>query len=94
MQEKYCEQCGKRIVHKKLKYNPRFCCRACANIWNGAHVFKGMKYQKRKPKEQPINNDYYKRGKQYCKNYNDEDIKCVVCYERRILDNKERDCEL
>ena len=88
MQEKYCEQCGKRISHKKLKHKPRFCCRSCANTWNGKHVFKGMKYQKRKPKEQPINMDYYKRGE------NDEDIKCVVCYERRILDNKERDCAL
>ena len=94
MQEKYCEQCGKIIYLDKLKYKPRFCSRLCANRWKAVNVIKGMKYKKRKEKEQPINMDYYNRGKQYCKNYNDEDIKCVVCYDRRILDNQERDCAL
>ena len=94
MEYKYCEQCGKMILHKKLKYHPRFCCHACANTWNGAHIFKGKKLKKRKHKEQPVDTGYYERGKNYCKNYNDDDIKCVVCYEKRILDRQERDCEL
>lgn len=94
MEEKYCENCGKQIPHRKMRWKPRFCSIACANRWKAVNVIKGMKYKKRKEKEKKVNTDYYKRGSEYCKNYNDNDIKCVVCYERRILDNQERDCEL
>lgn len=32
----------------------------------------------------------YSLGNKYCKNYNDEDIKCVVCYEQNL--KKKRGC--
>ena len=92
--DKKCEFCGKRVPNYKARQGQRFCSILCANRWKAIHVITGMKYKKRKEKEKPVNYDYYKRGKEYCKNYDDTNIQCVVCYERRYLDTQEKECEL
>lgn len=94
MEERFCKKCGKKIARRKLRWQPIFCSIKCANQWKAVNVIKGKKYKKRKEKELPINTDYYKRANGYCKNYNDNDIKCVVCYERRYLDEQEKECAL
>lgn len=94
MEERFCKKCGKLIDPKKYKDKPIFCSIKCANQWKAVNVMKGKKYKKRSEVEKPFNGDYYKRGKEYCKNYDDNDLKCVVCYEKRDLDNQEKECAL
>lgn len=74
MSEVYCKcGCGRRISHYKAKKGQIFYNRICSNNYN----LKNRVYKKN------VNKDFYKWGKKYCKNYNDEKLKCVICYENK-----------
>ena len=86
MLERYCKcGCGRRIPHYKVRRGQVFYNCFCSNNFNSK---KNKKYK------QKTNTDFYKGGKKYCKNYNDDLLRCVICYERRDLDGMEKDCSL
>lgn len=83
IKEVYCKcGCGKRIGHQKAKKGRVFL--------NKKHSALFREMQKRQDKPSKIKKEVkrikidYKYGTNYCKKYNDDDIKCVMCYEQDL----------
>ena len=84
--------CGKRVSNKKRKAGGLYYNILHANRHKGI-LMTGVKrapYKKKKKKylsqmidslKMDINDRFYYDGKSKCLNYNDEDIKCVMCFE-------------
>lgn len=77
--------CGRELSKTKLKRKQRFINRKHAAKWHGMQR-KGTKlgpYKKTLQNADSREVDY-SLGCKYCKKYNNNDIKCVVCYEQYL----------
>lgn len=86
-----CEDCG--VIFKSGASNVRRCpkCRVKhtreqSKTWYYAHKTPGERIKTKRTDERGYIS--YAKGKNYCKKYNDDDIKCVVCYEQ----NQRKEC--
>ena len=71
--------CGKEIANKKAKRGGRFFNQKHAARWRGM-MRKGTHLGPYRNVSGDRSVDYSK-GKEYCKDYDNEDIICVMCYE-------------
>ena len=90
--------CGLRVSNKKRKQGGIYYNIVHANRHKGLLSIGKKKghYKKKKiyPSQQvyelkmDINDRYYYDGKSKCLNYNDDDIKCVMCFEEELYMKK------
>jgi len=85
MIEIYCKcGCGKRIGHQKAKKGRVFLNKKHSAIYR----------ERNKKQKKEATDSFWKRkinynlGTDYCKKYNNDDIKCVVCYEQELKNTK------
>ena len=91
--------CGLRVSNKKRKQGGIYYNIVHANRHKGI-LMTGVKrapYKKKKKKylsqmidslKMDINDRFYYDGKSKCLNYNDDDIKCVMCFEEELYIKK------
>ena len=88
MTKVYCKcGCGKVMPNSKLKLGCVFYSRRHYGVYRTKISLQGKEYKavKKNKQERHIN---YSLGKGYCKKYNNENIKCVVCYEQDLKCDK------
>ena len=85
--------CGNEIPRRKLLRGALFVNRAHFMKWRSKQIELGI-YSPAKPRRD--SDDYgfidYSKGVEYCKDYNNDDIKCVVCFEQHLI-NKNGGCK-
>lgn len=88
MYDKQCLICGKKIDGRKvkLKGTNKVCSRKCLGAYlNGRKYNKDIKSISLMAKmKKPVKLTEYKNAPKWCDRYNDNDIKCVMCYENGV----------
>lgn len=84
--EKKCKDCGKTF--NTWSHNAFRCpeCRRKFYLDYLRNYNKKPRVKKEKIESSPYIN--YSQGNLYCNKYNNDDIKCVVCYEQRLKNTK------
>lgn len=83
MTEVYCKcGCGLRLSNQKVKRGSIFYNKKHSAAYHG-RLRKGTKLGPYRNVKGDKDVDY-SLGTRYCKNYNNDDIKCVVCYEQNL----------
>lgn len=74
--------CGKPLTAYQIRKHGKYASRACQ-----------ARYRRNNPDKYKLyansNSKYSYVGEKKCLNYNDEDIKCVMCYEQDLYLNKD-----
>ena len=78
----YCRcGCGKQLTLYQIKKHSKYASKACEARWRR---YNSDKYN---VNARP-NSKYSYLGERECLDYNDSDIKCVMCYEQELYVNK------
>lgn len=78
----YCRcGCGRELTPYQIRKKGKYATKACEARWRRRNSDKYKLYAR-------PNSKYSYLGEQECLNYNDEDIKCVMCYEQELYSNK------
>jgi len=90
----YCKcGCGKILSNKKLKQGGIFYNHTCANRFNSRkRCENNHKKEHQKALRMDINDRFFYNGKSKCANYDDNNIKCVMCFEKE--EYLKKDCRV
>ena len=80
----YCKcGCGKKLTPYQIRKKGKYASKACEAKWKRWHNSEKYKLYARP------NSKYSYLGEKECLNYNDSDLKCVMCYEQELFYAKE-----
>lgn len=78
----YCRcGCGRELTPFQIKKKGKYASKACEARWRRYNSDKYKLYAR-------PNSKYSYLGEKECLNYNDDDIKCVMCYEQELYFDK------
>lgn len=73
--------CGKALTPYQIRKKGKYASKACEARWRRYNSEKYKLYAR-------PNSKYSYLGERECTNYNDENIKCVMCYEQELYHDK------